>query len=407
MNALLNRLQPEKRQVLKAAASVARITSTEAFLVGGPVRDLRLGLSVSDLDIAVHGSPEAFATELNQALQGTLQSYPRFLTWKILLEGSEPIDVTTCRRETYQNPGALPIVEPASPEEDLKRRDFSVNAMAISLTTGAVHDPTQGLADLDRGVLRILHPGSFIDDPTRMLRGLRFAERLGFRFHEETERQLQQALDQSALDTVSRERLWREIFLAVDELYPAMTLKKIVESGATTNLMELDHVSDRMNRLLLGVQKAIASGRIFDRPVAFMAILLSGCAAPENVLRGAGFADKRIKSVLDLIRLTEPLVGTLATLETDRQRFRALTSSTEEQLVLLEAEDSRLESLLERYRMFLHTDLGIRGDELGVTGGPHIARALEATREAVFWGDVPANEAREYASRLARSYLKA
>jgi len=184
---------------LRAAAGEAPV-----YLVGGSVRDALLGLPSANLDLAVEGD----GIELAKRLGGELiRTHPQFGTAVIEIDGLV-IDVATARTESYPAPGALPEVEPASIEDDLARRDFTINAMAVPLSgEPALIDPHGGLADLEQGLLRVLHDRSFVDDPTRALRAARYAARLGLRLESGTE-QLLRAAD---LSTAGSYRLDREL----------------------------------------------------------------------------------------------------------------------------------------------------------------------------------------------------
>jgi tRNA nucleotidyltransferase (CCA-adding enzyme) len=179
------------------------------YLVGGAVRDLLLGRGRSDLDLVVVGDAAALASRLGaEALE-----HERFATAKVRLDGHE-IDIASARTETYPRPGALPDVEPAEGiDADLARRDFTVNAMAIPLEGAGLIDPHGGRADLDAGRLRILHEGSFADDPTRALRAARYAARFGFELEPATEELLRGA----ELEAVSADRREAELLRLAGE----------------------------------------------------------------------------------------------------------------------------------------------------------------------------------------------
>ena len=153
------------------------------YLVGGAVRDVLRGeLGSVDLDVAIEGDAPTAADVLAKRLGGSAVAHDRFATATVRA-GALVVDLAATRREVYAGPGALPAVEPAALPEDLGRRDFTVNAMAIGLSgedLGRLHDPRGGRADLDAGLIRILHPASFLDDPTRLLRALRYESRLAF-----------------------------------------------------------------------------------------------------------------------------------------------------------------------------------------------------------------------------------
>ena len=214
---------------LNALPGVARLrdaaqrSGIDAYLVGGSVRDALLGLVRADLDVAVEGDHLAFARELG----GDVRAHPAFLTATAATPDG-PIDVATARTETYPNPGALPVVSPASLAEDLDRRDFTINAIAIPLRgEPELLDPHDGLADLRAKLLRVLHRNSFVDDPTRALRAARYASRLGLELEAETETLLRAA----DLGTVSAERVDAELRLLAGEGDPAAGFRLLAEWG--------------------------------------------------------------------------------------------------------------------------------------------------------------------------------
>ena len=190
--AVLDGAIPELPRLLEAAEGQA------LYVVGGTVRDLMLGRGRTDLDVAVEGDAAAVARRLG----GEVNEHGRFGTAKARLPGSQ-IDLAATRAESYPAPGALPEVRPAGIEDDLARRDFTVNAMALALgDEPRLIDPNGGREDLREGVLRTLHPGSLRDDPTRALRGARYAARFGLAPDPETERQLRE----TTLMTISDDR---------------------------------------------------------------------------------------------------------------------------------------------------------------------------------------------------------
>jgi tRNA nucleotidyltransferase (CCA-adding enzyme) len=160
-----------------------------AYLVGGSVRDLLLGRpSRFDVDLAVVGDGEAYARELARRIGGSVLAHERFGTATVSDGAGGRVDVATARTETYAAPGRLPDVAAAeSIEEDLARRDFTINAMAVSLPDGELVDPFSGRQHLADRLVRVLHERSFVDDPTRILRGARYEARLGFRMDPKTE----------------------------------------------------------------------------------------------------------------------------------------------------------------------------------------------------------------------------
>jgi tRNA nucleotidyltransferase (CCA-adding enzyme) len=217
---LVDRFRAGLSQAEAAAVEAATRAAGEAgaalFLVGGPVRDLLLGRRPSDIDIAVEGDLEDLAARLEVSTGLRLVRHGRFATSTLRGEGFR-IDLARTRRERYPRPGALPEVEAASVLEDLARRDFSVNAMALRLTqpAGELLDPHGGVADTGRRLVRVLHDRSFQDDATRMLRACRYAARLGFDIEPVTAALIRR--DLRFLDSVSGARLRRELILAFKE----------------------------------------------------------------------------------------------------------------------------------------------------------------------------------------------
>jgi tRNA nucleotidyltransferase (CCA-adding enzyme) len=184
-----------------------------AFLVGGAVRDLLLGGQTVDLDVAIEGDARSAARELAARLGGEVVEHERFGTATVKADDLA-LDLATTRRERYLEPGALPEVEPAGLTEDLGRRDFTINAMALGLSgegLGVLEDPHEGREDLEQGVIRVLHGQSFIDDPTRLLRALRYEARFDFRMDEQTERLAREAAAGPGFSTVSGPRIRDEL----------------------------------------------------------------------------------------------------------------------------------------------------------------------------------------------------
>jgi tRNA nucleotidyltransferase (CCA-adding enzyme) len=198
------------------------------YLVGGAVRDQLRGAAPVDLDLAVEGdAPEAAAT-VAARLGGKVFEHDRFGTATVRV-GDADLHFATSRRERYPAPGALPEVEPAPIEEDLARRDFTVNAMAIALPDERLLDPHGGRADLDARVIRVLHDKSFLDDPTRLLRALRYEARLGGRLDERTEELAREAIASGALETVSGKRIRDELLDLLREPEAPRALERMRE----------------------------------------------------------------------------------------------------------------------------------------------------------------------------------
>ena len=203
----------------KEVGEIARSLGFRAYIVGGVVRDILLGKEVWDLDFVVEGDALKVAEELANRHGVNLHPFPEFGTAHLKV-GALKIEFATARRETYPRPGAYPRVEKASLKEDLIRRDFTINAMALSVNPedfGTLIDYFGGIRDLKDRIIRVLHPVSFIEDPVRILRALRFAGRLGFKLSKSTERLLRQAVNLGLLEEAPKGRIMNEIRLALRE----------------------------------------------------------------------------------------------------------------------------------------------------------------------------------------------
>lgn len=192
-----------------------------AYLVGGTVRDIILGKGHIDVDITVEGDAIRLGKIAANETGSDIAVYKGFGTCKLSFGDGFKVDLATARRETYRRPGAMPAVKPSTLKEDLKRRDFTINSMAVSIMPkdfGRVHDPFNGAGDIRSAVIRVMHSKSFIDDPTRILRARRFSARFGFKIEPKTDALMKKALINRALDTVSAGRIQKELMLISKEI---------------------------------------------------------------------------------------------------------------------------------------------------------------------------------------------
>src|SRR5882724_127570 len=188
-------LPKELKQFLQPLLERAAAAQTPIYLVGGCVRDLLLGHSSLDIDVVLEGPAQPIARAAAKAYKAKLVSHLPFLTHTLHMKDGH-LDIATARTETYAESAALPVVEPASLQEDLYRRDISINAIALSLNQsdfGHIWDPFGGLEDLEAKKIRVLHAQSFKDDPTRIFRAARFAGRLNYELEWRTREWLQEA----------------------------------------------------------------------------------------------------------------------------------------------------------------------------------------------------------------------
>lgn len=246
------------------------------YLVGGAVRDLLLGRGRTDIDLVVEGDATALASRLG----GEVVEHERFATAKARL-GEHDLDIATARAETYPHPGALPEVEPtAGIAADLARRDFTINAMAIPLRREAeLIDPHNGRADLAAGLLRILHPRSFDDDPTRALRAARYAARFGFELEPDTA----DLLSEADLDKVSNDRREAELLRLAGETEAARGFALVAEWG----LLELPEHGVELAARVAGLLTELPWAEVARRNRAVLAAALGRWGDAEALAQAA------------------------------------------------------------------------------------------------------------------------
>ena len=232
LQAVQTSLDSGNLSLLEALRRQAESQSLVVYLVGGPLRDVLLGIPIKDLDLVVEGDAPALARQLSEELGGRLLVHPQFGTATVTL-GDSRLDLVTARKEVYSRPAALPKVSAGTIDDDLARRDFSINALALSLTEPrpSIRDPHDGVGDIGRGLLRVLHRQSFVDDPTRILRAVRYEQRLGFRIDDETRSLVQEAMSQGHMASVSGDRVRHELDRILREDRPALPLRRALELG--------------------------------------------------------------------------------------------------------------------------------------------------------------------------------
>lgn len=228
------RLPARILHILQTAGQVAEESASTVYCVGGFVRDLLLQVANFDLDLVVEGNGEQLARRLAEELHGTIRVHDRFGTAVVKLDNEIKIDVATARTEYYEFPAALPKVERASIREDMYRRDFTINTMALCLNPdrfGELIDYFGGRKDLENGNIRILYNLSFVEDPTRILRAIRFEQRYEFTIEADTFRFAQEAIERRLLGRLSYKRTMNELILILNEKDPVPALKRMLETG--------------------------------------------------------------------------------------------------------------------------------------------------------------------------------
>ncbi len=404
---LRSRLPHRFVMLLEQAGQLADHCEVSLFVVGGCVRDLLLGIENLDLDLVVEGDGIAFARKLSDVLHARVKVHERFGTAIVLLPDGFKLDVATARTEYYEYPTALPTVEQSSIKKDLYRRDFTINALAVRLNGkgfGDILDFYGGQRDLNEKVIRVLHGLSFVEDPTRVFRAIRFETRFGFHLGKDTTALIAGAVKMNLFHRLSGHRLLEELKLLLGERASKQAVKRLAEF----NLIQFIHPklkwSNRLETLLDAVDESIDWYRLLylDRKmdswlvyVAALLEVLPGRAVVE-VLKRFPFSESeanRLKtSRIDgqtvmrrLGRKPEPKVSEV---------YRLLSGLSDETLLSLMTK-SKGETVKRQVSAFLttyqHVNPILSGADLkamGLKPGPQFKKILDQLLVARLNGEV-------------------
>ncbi|MDD5174155.1 MAG: CCA tRNA nucleotidyltransferase [Candidatus Omnitrophica bacterium] len=383
--------------LLKKVGDISKDMGYKAYLIGGTVRDLFLRKENLDIDIVIEGDAILFGERLARELHGIIISHKRFGTCTVTTPEYIKIDFATARRETYVKPAALPTVEFSSFRDDLSRRDFTVNAMAISLNEGEfgnLIDYFDGMGDIEKKRIKALHDKSFVDDPTRILRGIRLEKRLGFTIEPHTANLIRKSIEQEIYKKVKEPRLRDEIMLVLKEKEPFHIIKRIDEFRA----LKIIHPYLKLHKDLGGIFTAIdeACGwynnnsprkRSVEKWLIYLMALFSDISHDGTMYFCNKFELKRGEK-LRVISYNRQSGRILKTLNARRKIlpskiYRLLEPLSHEATLLLMAV-SRSDIGKGRIMEFFHKYNGMRtavkGDDikaLGVKNGAHFARIME------------------------------
>lgn len=396
---LESRLMPEQLQMLTRVQLDAQELGLNIYLVGGAVRDLMAGAPIRDLDFAVEGNPQRLVRALkNSSAQAEWDEKLR--SAEIVLGNGNCLSVSMARSETFESPGKQAKVSAAPILDDLRRRDFSVNAMGISLTPGSrglLLDPTNGLADIENRELRILHNYGFAHDPVRLLRLVRLAARLGFRPEGRTQELFRAALERNYQKYVSSGSLGHEAKQIARESNPAAVLKAL----AGHDLLAVFHPLlpkrkpdyDGVSKFQKYRQQAEEAGYRPNPVVPFLYYFsrrLKG-RAQKQMLRNAGLKKETIKKVLGLEKEAKKLVKQMSRRRNlgARDVYHMLTPVDVSLLVFALAEYSDKKKVQSRIHNYLFKYRPLRGklparelQLMGVAQGPKFDQILEKYFEA-------------------------
>lgn len=402
-------LPPQVLALAKIAGIEASELGQELYIVGGVVRDLLLGRANFDFDLVVEGDAIQLARQIAKGSQAKLTIHSHFGTAKLKYPGFS-LDLATARCESYRRPGALPTVQPGSLKDDLIRRDFSINAMALCLTPqrfGELIDLYHGKDDLERCLVRILHQNSFIDDATRILRALRYEQRLGFKLETETERLLRR--DAAKLDTISGDRIRHELELILKEDQPERVLRRADELGILNKI----HPALKGNGWL---DEMFAKARQVDKRTSplslYLCLLIYNLTEKENeeLISRLNFPKGSVQAMRHTLQLKAQLHGLANPQVKPSDIYQSLHAYTTQsiQANALATESQVASQHLQLYLTKLrYIKRLLNGDDLksmGVPVGPKLGEFLNALHKARLNGEAKTRRDEE---RLVRSWLKA
>ncbi len=389
------RLPERATDMLRSSGELAARRGQSVFAVGGFVRDLLLGRENLDIDLVVEGDGIAFARALAAGLGGTCKAFDRFGTAAVYFKDRSKIDVATARVESYRRPAALPDVKCSSLREDLYRRDFTINSLAVMLNPGGygrLIDFFGGQEDLKRGIVRALHRGSFIDDPTRALRAIRFAHRYRFRISGMTGRLIQDAIRDKLFDRLSGKRIFAEIRLLLMEERPVKVLGLMERYGLLTVIHKGLGMGAEGRIQLRRLERAIDWLAVnlpvenFYRWLAYFVVLLGPLSEGElkRVRERLDIGGKREREVLDKRAAAHSGLKRLRLMRRPKMSdiYRALEGLPLELLLYLmgRADTRPLRSRISHYILHLrHVRLSVTGRELiglGLVPGPQYGEIL-------------------------------
>ncbi|HWD65665.1 MAG TPA: hypothetical protein VG405_10855 [Solirubrobacteraceae bacterium] len=385
----------ERARALPAVAGVLRrlpaATELRVALVGGAVRDLILELPVEDVDLAVEGPVEPVVA----CLGGPARSHIRFGTATVEVDGSR-LDLARTRRESYPRPGALPEVAPASLEEDLGRRDFTVNALALPITgpdAGRLLAAPQARPDLERGWLRVLHAASFLDDPTRLLRLARYRARLDFEIEPETAQLARAAVEGRALDSVTGPRIGHELELICREIDPVAPWEALRSLGVDEAVQPGFGLRDPEL-----ARRALAFLPAEGRPdVVLLALALDGVDRDERtgLLDRLGVPARTRDDAVSVANRAAEVVQALQRSSSASEIAAVLETAAGVELAATAGAMGAEASAREWLGHLRHLRLEISGQDLlaaGVPPGPAIGAGLSAARAALLEGQAGSRE---------------
>ena len=418
MYLLESRLSPEQRAALERVQELSRSQDLNIYLTGGAVRDLISGQPIRDLDFTVEGNPVKIVRELEKGGARVLYESEKLRHYEILFAGEADGSISAAREDVYERPGAKPEIRFAGIMEDLRRRDFSINAIAISLNAqsrGLLLDPTNGLADLERQEVRALTIHSFTNQPIRLMRILRYCARMGFKMESRTQEWFDLAFERGLQQNFESADVGGEIRAAAREENPVATLKqweaRELLAAAHAQLQKRKPDYDSLNKLAK-VRMNFQGAGIRPRLQASNTYYIFSRLKPReasSAMKDLEFRAAEIDAVAKLVPEAQKIVQTLKNrkMNAPRDAYLYIASLPPEMLAFIEVEMpnpaalSKIRAYVQKWRP-LHLSLPLAElDALGVPRGPKFDKIMEQLFEAQLRGKGKTPEDR---TKLLRQY---
>lgn len=425
MRISLNKLPKEIQDLIYVACDIASKNNMPVYLVGGFVRDLFLGVKNLDLDIVVEGDGISFAEDFAKRLNAKFIQHRRFGTASVVINHHFKVDIATARCESYPEPASLPLVAPGTLKDDLARRDFTINAMAISISGdnfGRLIDLFNGRDDIRRKKIRVLHDLSFIDDPTRILRAIRFEQRYNFKIERHTLRLFKNALSLRALNKTGPHRLRDEIILILKEPHPIRYIKRIDKLIGFSFISPQFHFSKKTASFLRSIERQILwfknktpRKRTLDTWLIYLIGLINNMPTKhiKAFCKRFAFSKGEIKRILSYKKIIVRLKDRLKKKIPPSQIYKCLEPLSYEVILLLNAKykDKILrKNIKDFFNIYNGIRIHTRGSDLvklAISPGPDYKNILKETLYAKLDGKINTKEEElEFIKRLIKQRLK-
>ncbi len=393
--------------LVRKIGEIADRENLNAYIVGGFVRDLILGRKNYDIDIVVEGDATLFAKQVAKELGAKVHTFDRFKTATLVFSDGTRIDMASARTEVYRAPGAFPEVDMAPLKKDLFRRDFTINTLAIKINAsdfGRLIDFFGGLKDIKDRKIRVLHSLSFVEDPTRILRALRFATRYRFELGRHTEKLLKMAVERKLFRTVEGQRIYHELKQIMLEENPLRVLLKMDRYGILKELFPALNWNRQKKDLFERVRKLVNWHKLTfpDSETDYHLVYFGALFYKEpfdqvkTYLETLSFPEKETRKLINILEDLYPVIKSLKKSQFPSQIYRVLERKSDEFLLLLAAVSPEFENniltFMKEWRFIKPLVSGEDLKSLGLEPGPAFGDYLSKVKYALIDGVLPVND---------------